>query len=145
MNNVERDVRLKLKLHHTAYATRSTDNSIEALKHIYPKIKIYRELDQSQNVYCSYLYNEIEPYMIELVEPAGKPSPVDSLLKERESALYHICYRVNDFLKGVELFKKEGYFVITKSFRPMYEKSLISCYLFNINSGIVEIVGNKSK
>ncbi|MFQ5495417.1 MAG: VOC family protein [Phycisphaerae bacterium] len=44
---------------------------------------------------------------IELVEPAGSPSPLDSILK-RGIGLYHVCHEVADLDKELDRLKTAG-------------------------------------
>ena len=137
----ENEKRIHLKLHHIAYAVKSTDEAIEQFKVIYPEVHLYKCLEKSQNVYITYLSNKDENYKIELVEGVGSPNPVENMLKTRDFALYHLCYLVNDFKKAIEYFKKKKFLMITSPFECATEKGMWACHFFNSKLGIIEITG----
>ncbi|WP_051624191.1 VOC family protein [Clostridium akagii] len=131
---------MKFKLHHIAYATKSTDKSIESFKNIYCNIITYKKLEKSQNVYYTYLGSEVDQQMIELVEPYGESTPIDNILKNSDCVLYHICYEVDDLKEAKEYLTKRGFFMVTKPFEPEYEKGTLVCHFFNPYSGVTEIL-----
>ena len=137
------DMDFKLRLHHIAYATKSTDKSIEVFKYIYPNIIRYKKLEKTQKIFYTYISNNNDTHKIELIEPAGNNSPVDNILGDKETILYHVCYEVSDFEKGKEYLKKRGYFMTTKPFEPEHEPGKIVCHFYNPYIGIVEILSEK--
>jgi len=132
---------INMKLDHISYAVRSTDESIELFSAIYPIVATYKYLEKNQNVFITYLSNKKDNHKIELVEPAGHPSPVDNMLKSQDTVLYHVCYRVEDFNKAIRYFKNRGFFMITTPFETSIEKGIWACHFFNPKSGIIEITG----
>ena len=134
---------IDIKLHHIAYATRDTDKSINALSHIYSTVECYRIYEQSQNVYFSYISNDSLDHKIELIEPASGPNPVEKYLRDQNAQLYHICYSVNNFKKGYEFFRKNGYIPVSQPFKPSFLSNVIVCHFFSNYDGILEIMGNE--
>lgn len=59
--------------------------------------------DENQGVRVKFM--RLGDLRIELIEPAGTPSPVDSILK-RGIAFYQVCYEVDDL--GAELARLEA-------------------------------------
>lgn len=130
-----------LRLHHIGYAVRSTDDAIRAFEPIFQNVDVYRMEEPTQNVFFTFLSNDFEPYRIELVEPASLPNPVDNFLKNRECALYHVCFRVDSFQQGVQFFKNNGYFQVSKPFESAEEKDHWVCHFLNANGNLFEIIG----
>ena len=133
-----------MTLEHIAYAVKSTDEAIEQFKTLYPIVSVYKCLEKSQNVYITYLSNEDENYKIELVEGASSPNPVENILKSKNSALYHLCYSVDDLDQAIKYLKENNFFMITTPFETSIEKGVWACHFFNKILGIIEITGSKS-
>ena len=98
---------IDMRLDHISYAVKSTDEAIKVFNTFYSKVEIYKYLEKDQNVFITYLSNNNLNHRIELVEPAGKPNPVENMLKTMPSALYHVCYRVESFLESVSSIPRE--------------------------------------
>lgn len=129
------------RLHHIAYAVRSTDAAIEAFRLVlHPQVELYRMLEPSQNVFTTYLRGAQETHRIELVEPAGRPSPVDSLLDGRDSTLYHTGYEVDDFDAAIERVE-ETFFLVTEPFACSTDPGMWAAYFFHPSVGVIEILG----
>jgi methylmalonyl-CoA/ethylmalonyl-CoA epimerase len=132
---------MEWKLHHISYAVRSTEDAIKAFASLYPVVKTRRVLEPSQRVYVSYLaQSEAGPY-IELVEPAESESPVHNLLAAHPSAMYHLCYAVDDFDKAVEEMKTSGFFMVSKPFESQVDAGQWASHFFHPQAGIIEIMG----
>ena len=134
---------LGMKLDHISYAVRSTDEAIKSFSLFYPKIDTFKHLEENQNVFITYLSNNSLNHRIELVEPAGSPNPVESMLKTMPSVLYHVCYRVEDFFKVVERLKENDFFMVTEPFETGIEKGFLASHFFNSYCGIIEIIGRE--
>lgn len=68
-------------------------------------------------------------------------SPIDNLIQDNRSALYHICYECDDIDQLVFDFKKENILfrkIVNKMFSPLFNKD-VSFYLTD-TIGIVEII-----
>ena len=138
--------KIHMKLDHIAYAVKSTDETIKEFRSIYPNVPVYKCFEKSQNVYITYLSNEFEDYNIELIEGVSSPNPVENILKSRDVALYHLCYKVDDFNKAISYFKAKNFFMITSPFETAIEKGVWACHFFNPKVGIIEITGeNKNE
>jgi methylmalonyl-CoA/ethylmalonyl-CoA epimerase len=132
-----------MELDHISYAVRSTDEAVKAFSEFYNKVNIYKYLEKKQNVFITYLSNDSVDHRIELVEPAGKPNPVENMLKTMPSVLYHVCYRVEKFLQSVERLKGNGFYMVTEPFETSFEKGVWASHFFNQNWGLIEILGKK--
>jgi methylmalonyl-CoA/ethylmalonyl-CoA epimerase len=82
-------------------------------------------------------------HRIELVEPAGKPNPVENMLKTMPSVLYHVCYRVENFSECVGYLKRNGFYMVTQPFETSFEKGFWASHFFNKQWGLIEILGRK--
>lgn len=131
------------KLHHIAYVVRSTDNSIKYFKNFYPNVVVYKQFLPSQNVYYTYMSNDSESYMIELIEAIEENCSVGKLLKTNDCVLYHICYYVDDFNDARRYFKEKSFFALNKPFKPVSEENIIVCHIYRPESGIIEILGKE--
>ena len=63
------------------------------------------------------------------------------MLKSQDVVLYHVCYRVGDFMNAIKFFKDKGFFMVTTPFETSIEKGIWACHFFNPKSGIIEITG----
>ena len=131
-----------LNLDHIAYAVKSTDKAIKGFKYIYPYVKVYKKIEKKQNVYISCLFNGNDTHYLELVEPMAGHSPVSNLIKEKESVLYHVGYRTDNFEKVVKIMKKNGYFMITEPFKPSFDNAKWACHFFMPETGAIEVIGS---
>ena len=134
---------IDMKLDHISYAVRSTDEAIKVFNTFYAKVEIYKYLEKDQNVFITYLSDNNIGHRIELVEPAGKPNPVENMLKTTPSVLYHVCYRVEDLLESVERLKGNGFYMVTEPFETSFEKGVWASHFFNPHCGLIEILGKK--
>jgi methylmalonyl-CoA/ethylmalonyl-CoA epimerase len=134
---------IDMKLDHISYAVRSTDEAVKVFNTFYSKVEIYKYLEKDQNVFITYLSNDNVTHRIELVEPAGKPNPVENMLKTTPSVLYHICYRVEDILESVKNLKEKGFYMVTEPFEISFEKGVWASHFFNQNWGLIELIGRK--
>jgi methylmalonyl-CoA/ethylmalonyl-CoA epimerase len=132
-----------MKLDHISYAVRSTDEAVKVFSLFYSKVDIHKYLEKSQNVFITYLSNGSVNHRIELVEPAGKPNPVENMLKAMPSVLYHVCYRVEDLLESVKRLKENGFYMVTEPFETSFEKGVWASHFFNQHWGLIEILGKK--
>ena len=132
-----------MKLDHISYAVRLSDEAIKAFSVLYDRIDVHKYLEKGQNVYITYLSNERENHRIELVEPAGKPNPVENMLKTNPSVLYHVCYRVENFSETVEHLKSNGFYMVTEPFETSFEKDVWASHFFSQQWGLIEIIGRK--
>ncbi|HKQ46827.1 MAG TPA: VOC family protein [Phycisphaerae bacterium] len=82
------------RFHHVGMAVQNTGQAMGLLRALLgaePEGPRYE--DSNQGVFVQFL--RAADLRIELLEPAGSPGPLDSILR-RGIALYHICYEVDD-------------------------------------------------
>jgi methylmalonyl-CoA/ethylmalonyl-CoA epimerase len=64
--------------------------------------------DPNQKVKVTFLTTRPGDPQIELVEPVGEDSPVLRFLREKGSALHHVCYEVEDLEQSMAEMKTRG-------------------------------------
>jgi methylmalonyl-CoA/ethylmalonyl-CoA epimerase len=134
-------MKFEISLDHISYAVKSTDRSIEAFSSMYPIVDIYKCHDKRQNIFITFLSNKNDKQKIELIEPASDPSPVDNMLADQDSVLYHLCYRVSDFVKAEQHFLGSGFVTVSPAFNPADEPEVFASHLYHENIGLIEIIG----
>lgn len=132
---------VKWKLHHIAYAVRSTDESMKKFQFSCGESEYYKIYEKSQNIYFTYITNADKSLRIELVEAGEGDSPVDKLLIEEDAVLYHVCYEVNDFKAGCDILRKKGFVCASKMFVPEFNQNISICHMYSFETGLVEILG----
>ncbi len=134
---------MKFKLDHISYAVSSTDTAIKKFSLFFPEVKVYRCYEKNQNVYITYLANSNSDYYLELVEPAEGENPVNGMLESKQSAIYHLAYRVENFDEAVKILKDDKYLMITNPFEMATEEELWASHFYSPELGIVEIIGRR--
>ncbi len=132
-----------MKLDHISYAVKSTQEAINIFSLFYSKVDVFMHLEKDQNVFITYLSDNKADHRIELVEPAGKPNPVENMLKTMPSVLYHVCYRVENLSEAAERLKGKGFYMVTEPFETSFEKGVYASHFFNQYWGLIEIIGRK--
>ena len=85
------------KFHHYGLAIESLEVTSHYLKTLNYDLgkSVY---DENQKVFCSLNTHQILP-PIELLWAGDQKSPIDNILKNKGSSIYHICYEVEDLDK----------------------------------------------
>lgn len=131
---------------HVAYATRDTDASVKLFEALGFTVKIYkREIDKF-NVFVTKLVSA-DSHVAELVESRGGASVVGQVLDdEKEAAVYHVCFKTNDFQRAQAKLKQAGAVTVTRPMRipypvtPEHERFWAS-HMYHPNLGLFEITG----
>jgi aminocarboxycyclopropane-forming enzyme len=132
---------------HVAYATRDTDATVKVLEQLGFSLKIYKEELKRFNVYVTKLVSgDAAQNVAEVVEPISAPSAVSNLVGDRDSMLYHACFRTNDLRRAQERLKHIGAVVVTKPMRIPYpvtekHKSFMTSHMYHPSLGLFEITG----
>jgi methylmalonyl-CoA/ethylmalonyl-CoA epimerase len=97
---------MNLRFHHVGYAVDDIDLYVEEYfsplftpKRITPKVA---DPIQRVTVCFAEMHGGVT---IELVEPLGSPSPVDSVVGSRRGGIYHLCYECEDLEEAVSHFR----------------------------------------
>jgi hypothetical protein len=94
---------LGLRFHHFGLAVHSPEEAFRYLAALGYTEGIV-EYDPLQRVNLAMRHHSQMPD-VEVIWPQEKPSPIDSIIKGRDSIIYHLCYTVSDAhatLRGLE-------------------------------------------
>ena len=127
-----------MKIHHVGYLTKNMRKSQERFYVLgYTEEKTV-EYDSIRDINISFLKNG--EYLIELIEPASKASPMYELLKRYANTPYHFCYEVNDISQKIKELEDTGYHVLhAPEIAPCIDDNLVS-FLYHPEIGIIELV-----
>ena len=131
----------ELKFNHFGLAVKDIDKS----QTIFNKLgyKLFKDaIDNNQKV-KAYLMKKENHFDIEILSKINhdEKSPIDNLIKDNRSAIYHTCYECKDIDKLIYDFKKENIVfrqIVKKMFSPLFNKN-VSFYLTD-SIGVVEII-----
>src|SRR5947199_7459883 len=101
---------------HVAYATRDTDATVTVLRALGFAVTIYKQELARFKVFITKLVSAAG-HVAEVVEPTGPGSVVSGVLADRAAAVYHTCFRANDFHQAFERLKRGGAVTITRPLR----------------------------
>jgi methylmalonyl-CoA/ethylmalonyl-CoA epimerase len=91
-----------VRFHHVGYATDNIDRFVEDFfRPVFAPIAISDKIsDRIQRVTVCFARMQGDA-VIELVEPFGENSPVDSIIGSSRGGVYHLCYEVEDLDREV--------------------------------------------
>ena len=94
------------KFHHYGLAIESFDVTSKYLKSLNYELgqSVY---DENQKIFCSLNTHTTLP-PIELLWAGTEKSPIDNILKNKGSSIYHICYEVEDLDKLLQELKSNN-------------------------------------
>jgi methylmalonyl-CoA/ethylmalonyl-CoA epimerase len=86
-----------MRFHHVGYATANIDRFVEDFfRPVFEPLSISDKIcDPVQRVTVCFARMQGD-ILIELVEPFGEHSPVDSVIGSSRGGVYHLCYEVED-------------------------------------------------
>jgi len=129
-----------MQIHHVGYLTKNLKKTQAQMEQLGYTVERAAAYDAGRDVNIAFLVSG--GYRIELVEPAGKESPLYPLLKRYKNTPYHICYQVADLDAALEELEGKGYSVI----QPPREAPCIDgrkvAFLMQINMGMIELLEN---
>ena len=127
-----------MDVHHIGYAVRSIEKSRPFFQTMgYTSISDVTE-DSIRNIKIQFIKNG--EYVIELVEPIIKGSPVDGILRKNGEGPYHICYVVDDIEAEVDKLLKNKFKIFQDyEIAPAIDNKKV-IFLYNIRVGIIELV-----
>ncbi|MFN8257516.1 MAG: VOC family protein [Bacteroidales bacterium] len=128
-----------IKFHHLAIAVRSFEKSIVFYKTLgYNCSEIV--IDSIQNVNLVFCKAVNFPN-IELVSPINEKSPVYSILKGKDTQIYHQCYQTTDLKKAIDLLKNNNKILCISPPKPaiLFQNRRVSFYNVS-NVGLIEIL-----
>jgi methylmalonyl-CoA/ethylmalonyl-CoA epimerase len=135
-----------MRLHHVGYAVRDINKSRKAFEMLGCVARGEVCDDERRNVKILFMAcdgGQSSPPMIELIEKLDSrlPSPVDSLLKNRRAAPYHLCYEVAGPDETAARLTSGGGYRLLREAAPapaVGERRVV--FLYSIHAGIVELL-----
>ena len=97
--------------------------------------------DALQGVNLAMWHHPHEPDF-EVIWPGDRPSPIDKIVKQHRSLIYHCCFETNCRSAAVERMEREGLFVATVSAAapaPLFEGREVSFHLVD-GFGLIELL-----
>lgn len=131
---------------HIAYAISNTDKSLE----IFSILGFTESLFYKQKIekFASYItkIQSAHGEIVELVEPITNKSVVTSLIKNKQSTIYHAAFYTNDLNYTLKLLKDTGAVIITEPMSIPYpatrkHSEYKTSHVFHPSVGIFEITG----
>jgi len=98
-----------MRFHHIGYAVKSIQGYLDDfLSPMFSPIRVTEPVaDPIQQVTVCFVTMQ-GGTVIELVEPLGEKSPVNSIIGSSRGGLYHLCYEVDDLDEQVRRFRAKG-------------------------------------
>jgi methylmalonyl-CoA/ethylmalonyl-CoA epimerase len=127
-----------MKIHHIGYAVNNIEDSLNEFKKLGYKCVENKIVDKKRKVIIQFIKNG--DYLIELVAPLGKESPVTNLLKKQGNSPYHICYETDNLEKEIKDLDDDGFVIISDLLKApaIYNKKVI--FLYKKEIGLIELV-----
>ncbi len=139
MNVKSSNISSVLRFHHIAIAVKSFEKSINYYKSLFYHCSeiIY---DPIQNVELFYCKSELMPN-VELVKPFNEDSPVNNMLRNSDTVIYHQCYQTVDLHKAIEYLQKENRLFCVSKPKPaiLFNNRNVSFYQIP-KVGLIEIL-----
>jgi hypothetical protein len=102
--------------------------------------------DPEQNVNLVWCSHRTMP-AVELVFRAASPGPLDKILQQNDSLVYHLCYMCDDVEKAADAIGKVGHRVLCVA-RPkpaiLFDGRLVGFYMVKA-FGLIELVQKPSR
>ena len=127
-----------MKIHHIGYAVKDLENSIKEFGKLgYNRIE-KTITDKKRKVLIQFMKNA--EYLIELIAPLNKESPITNILKTQGNSPYHICYETNDIDNKIKKLNNDGFAIITKLLEAPAIDNKKVIFLYKKNMGLIELV-----
>lgn len=126
-----------MKIDHIGYAVKKLEYAIEEFQRLgFSRGGVFNDSDR--NIRICFMENN--GYVIELVAPLGKNSPVDNYLKKNGSIPYHFCYTTKKLAEEISKLEKEGFRVVIPPRKSIAFQENYVVFMFGQNTGLFEIV-----
>ena len=129
-----------MTLHHVGFLTKNLEQSRTDFLKLGFEVEKPVAFDNIRKINIEFLVNG--GYRVELVEPAGKDSPLYPLLKRFKNMPYHFCYESKDFDYDLDYLSSVwgGYHIIDEVRPAPCLDGRKVCFLMGSGSGIIELV-----
>jgi methylmalonyl-CoA/ethylmalonyl-CoA epimerase len=104
-----------MRFHHIGYATANIDRFVEDFfRPVFAPLAISEKVsDPVQRVTVCFARMQGDT-LIELVEPFGGKSPIESIIGGSRGGVYHLCYEVDDLDREVERCRQKRCMPVSK-------------------------------
>lgn len=127
-----------MKIHHVGFLSKNLEKSEAEFSALGFECEKQAEFDAIRKVNISFWLNGA--YRVELIEPAGKDSPLYPLLKHYKNTPYHFCYESENFDADAKMLSDSGYFLMQDAqIAPCMESKRV-CFFMGAGCGILELV-----
>lgn len=127
-----------MKIHHIGYTVKKIEDSINEFKKLGYRTIGNKVTDNLRKVIIQFIKNG--DYLIELVAPLNKESPVTNLLKKQGNSPYHICYTTNNLEKKISDLGNSGFVVISDLLKAPAINNKKVIFLYKKEIGLLELV-----
>jgi len=127
-----------MKIHHIGYAVNNIEDSLNEFKKLGYKCVENKIVDKKRKVIIQFIKNG--DYLIELVAPLGKESPVTNLLKKQGNSPYHICYETDNLEKEIKDLDDDGFVIISDLLKAPAINNKKVIFLYKKEIGLIELV-----
>jgi len=127
-----------MKIHHIGYAVNNIEDSLNEFKKLGYKCVENKIVDKKRKVIIQFIKNGY--YLIELVAPLGKESPVTNLLKKQGNSPYHICYETDNLEKEIKDLDDDGFVIISDLLKAPAINNKKVIFLYKKEIGLIELV-----
>ncbi len=129
---------------HIAFASTDSDKTIALLRLLGFETVIYKKHVERFNIIATKVINDKKD-VAEIVEvyDRSKRSPIDSFLKDGQSNIYHVCYKVEDFEQTYHTLIEMGAMAVTKPFESYLFDGYMVSHMHHDSIGLFEIFGRK--
>ena len=128
-----------LRFHHIGIATRNFQKAIQTYRSLGYKVVLESLEVPTQNVRVCFLEKEGHP-LLEIIEPSGESSPINTLLKKNGSGPYHLCYTTDDISETMEQLREQRFLILTKPFESIAFNNNLIIFAYKDDIGFIEIV-----
>ena len=126
-------------IHHIGYLVDDAKAAIEEFLRL--GFEVIRDImeDTSRLVYIAFLKNG--DYVIELIQPVSKESPIYGLRAKHRNSPYHICYETKCINGEISRLSGEGYLLfLAPQAAPAIEGTPLTAFMLHHKIGMVELV-----
>lgn len=129
------------KIHHIGAAVRDLQKAVETYRDLFGyALDSGPFVDEVQGVeVCLLRLGSSPQIMLELVSPIGTPSPIDTILKKRNTA-YHVCYEVDDIGSVISEFRRKGCIMVAEPVPAAAFGGRRIAWLYTPTNQLVEIL-----
>lgn len=126
-----------MKIHHIGYAVSDIETAISKFEYLNYSM-ISDKIDNARNVRIVFMRNY--NYLVELVSPINRNSPVNNILLKMGPTPYHICYKTTDIDKTIADMVIQGWLLVKKKERAIAIENRYVAFLYNKVIGLIELV-----